>query len=141
MKKLFTLALLTMLGVGGMYAQEDVSKLYLQNDSLFSLEGWSYGDDDYNYEAWNPNMDVPVIEFYHAWNANAGASIGSTRNFHFTQTVTLPAGDYRIAVNAFYREGNGNGTNTKAYIFAGEKQMFVHVLKPCGKTAGAFRVK
>ncbi len=119
--------LFTMFGIG-MYAQEDVTDQYLVNADLSSLEGWSYGDDGYNYEAWNANMDVPAIEFYYKWNATPGGSIGSSRSFHFTQTVTLPAGDYRIAVNAFYREGGGNGTNTKAYIFAGEKQQYVHGL-------------
>ena len=115
------MALLAMFGVGSMNAQEDVTSQYLTNADLMSLDGWSYGDDGYNYEAWRTDGDVPVIEFYHTWNSNAGAPIGNTRHFHFTQTVTLPAGDYRISVNAFYREGNGNGTNNdKAWIFAGE---------------------
>ena len=115
-----------------LYAQVDVTDTYLQNADLFSLEGWDYGDDGYNYTDWQTGGDVPVIEFYHAWSANAGASIGATRNFHFTQKVTLPAGNYRLAVNGFYREGNGNGTNTKAYIFAGEKQQFMIGLGSAG---------
>ncbi len=110
-------------------AQEDITGQYLQNAGLsMQGSGWDYGDNGYDYTAWNTGGDVPAVEFYYSWSTNAGANIGSSRSFHFTQTVILPAGDYRIAVNAFYREGNGNGTNTKAYIFAGDKQQFVHAL-------------
>ena len=106
-------------------AQEDITDQYLQNADLSSFgEGWDY---DF-YTDWNTGADVPVVEFYHTWGANPGADIGYARDFHFTQTITLPAGDYRIAVSAFYREGNGNGTNTKAYIFAGDKQQYVYGL-------------
>lgn len=106
-------------------AQEDITDQYLQNADLSTFgEGWDY---DF-YTDWNTGADVPVVEFYHTWGANPGADIGYARDFHFTQTITLPAGDYRIAVSAFYREGNGNGTNTKAYIFAGDKQQYVYGL-------------
>ena len=111
----------------------DVTSQYLQNASLTSLTGWDYGDafgdETYNYTDWKTDGGVPVIEFYHTFSSTgAGLPIGTTKNFHFTQTVTLPAGNYRIAVNAFYREGNGDGTNTKAYIFAGDKTQYVHAL-------------
>ena len=112
-----------------MMAQEDITNQYLQNADLSSLnEGWDYGDDGFDYTDWNTWADVPVVEFYHTWGAYPGDYIGNTKNFHFTQTITLPAGDYRIAVSAFYREGNGDGTNTKAYIFAGDKQQYVYGL-------------
>lgn len=128
-RKLLLLAILMIVGAWGKtYAQEDITDSYLQNADLSSLEGWDYGDDGYTYTAWNNSADVPVIEFYHSWSANAGTAIGNTKNFHFTQTITLPAGNYRLAVNGFYREGNGNGTNSKAYIFAGEKTKYMHGL-------------
>ena len=106
------------------WAQEDISSV-LKNPDLMSLDGWTYGVNGYNYTDYQTNGAVPVIEFYNAWSENAGAPIGNTKNFQLTQKVTLPAGEYRIVVNAFYREGNGNGTNTKAYIFAGEKQQYI----------------
>lgn len=112
-------------------AQEDISNV-LKNANLMSLDGWTYGVNGYNYEAWKTDGAVPVIEFYNAWSTNAGAAIGNKRDFQFTQKVTLPAGEYRIVVNAFYREGNGNGTNTKAYIFAGEKQQYIYGLTSAG---------
>ena len=118
------------------YAQEDVTTTYLKNADLMSLEGWDYGDpfEDgvFNYTDWKTDGDVPVIEFYHSWSANAGVEIGSTKNFHFTQKVTLPAGNYRLKVNGFYREGNGTGKNTKAYIFAGDKQQYMVGLSSSG---------
>lgn len=119
------------LSVMGMNAQTDVTNQYLQSPGLTSLTGWDYGDtfgdETYNYTDWRTDGSVPVVEFYHTYGT-AGLPIGTTKNFHFSQTVTLPAGNYRIAVNAFYREGNGDGTNTKAYIFAGETTKFVHAL-------------
>ena len=119
------------------HAQEDVTDTYLTNAGLTDLTGWTIdpGFGGNGYTAWNTSGDVPVIEFYHTWSANAGAAIGSTKTFNFSQTATLPAGDYRIAVNAFYREGNGNGTNTKAYIYAGEKQQYVVGLPAGGLNA------
>jgi uncharacterized protein YjdB len=98
-------------------AQTDVTDTYLQNADLSTVgSGWNYGDDGYNYEAWNTSGSVPVVEFYYQWNPTPGGAIGSTRKFHFTQEVTLPAGSYRLAVNGFYREGSGNGSS-KAFIF------------------------
>ncbi len=125
MKQYILTALLLMGTICPVAARTDITGTYMTNADLHSLSGWSYGDNGYNYTDWKTDGDVPVIEFYHTWGDKAGTAIGSTRNFHFTQTVTLPAGYYRLAVNAFYREGNGNGTNTKAYIFAGSKQQYI----------------
>lgn len=133
MKKLFFMLSLLTLGVVGMNAQTDVTSQYLQSPGLTSLTGWDYGDtfgdETYNYTDWKTDGSVPVIEFYHTFSSTgAGLPIGTTKNFHFSQTVTLPAGNYRITVNAFYREGDGDGTNSKAYMFAGETTKFVHAL-------------
>lgn len=134
--KSLLLAAVALLGfAGNAIARTDITSTYLTNAGLTSLSGWSYGDNGYNYTDWKTDGDVPVIEFYHTWSANAGATIGNTKNFHFTQEVTLPAGYYRLAVNAFYREGNGNGTNTKAYIFADEKKQYITGLSAAGVAA------
>ncbi len=123
-KRILFLAVCILLCGIAVNAQEDVTNMYIKNADLSSFEGWDYGDDGYNYTQYWANCDVPVIDFYYQWGS-AGTSIGSTRNFHFSQTVTLPAGSYRLAVSSFYREGNGNGTNNKAYIFAGEKTQYL----------------
>ncbi len=119
------LLLLTSLSVR---AQEDVTSQYLQNADL-SVEntGWTYFSDAYKYGAWRLSGEgvTAAVEFYAGWG-----SLEHT-DFKFSQTVTLPAGDYRIAVNAFYREGNsGDGTNAnKAWIFAGATKQNVVALK------------
>lgn len=106
---------------------KDVTNLYLVNAALNSVEGWTRGGAIPGTHA--TNLDVNVIEFYNEWAPSEEAGTpSSNKDFSFTQTVTLPAGDYRIVVNTFYREGNGNGTNTKAYIFAGEKKQYVHAI-------------
>ena len=128
LKLLFVAAAL--LSVTAMQARTDVTSTYLTNANLMSLTGWTILDGTMQkggYQDWQNNGDVPVIEFYHSWNSNPNAgTIGSTKTFNFSQKPTLPAGYYRLAVNAFYREGgDGNGSNTKAYIYAGTKQQYV----------------
>ena len=127
LNKLFAI-LFAVLGVTTLQAQTDVTSTYMTNAGLTSLDGWTRTD----YTDYKTDGNVPVIEFYHSWSWNAGAAIGNSKEFYFKQSVTLPAGEYRLAVNAFYREGNGNGTNTKAYIFAGEQQKYI-----VGLSAGA----
>ncbi len=104
-------------------AQEDVTDQYLTNANLSSLEGWTQG----GYTAWKTDGAVPVIEF---WNWS--------NQFNFSQTVTLPAGNYRIAVNSFYRESwTGNGTNNNmAWIFAGSQTKNVVALNSMNDLSG-----
>ncbi len=125
--KLLLAALAAMVGLG-MNAQEDITSEYLANADLSTENsGWTYYSDAYKYQQWrttNNETVVPAVEFYSGWG-----SLEHT-DFKFSQTITLPAGDYRIAVNAFYREGNnGNGTNNnKAWIFAGETKQNVFAM-------------
>lgn len=142
--KLLFMACAMLVGQPSM-AKIDITATYLQNADLSALDGWSYGDSPnnadkkdgpntastYNYQDYKTDGAVNVIEFYHTWSNNqAGQTIpAGVQNFHFTQKVTLPAGYYRLAVNAFYREGNGNGTNAdKAYILAGTTKQNIHAL-------------
>ena len=127
MKKLFSLVFLLTLWSVWTSARTDVTNLYLQNANLSSLTGWNYGDGGYDYTDWKTDGSVPVIEFYYEWGENPGTPIGSTRNFHLTQNVTLPAGEYRLAVNSFYREGVGDGTS-KAVLIAGTQQKSIRGL-------------
>ncbi len=134
-RKLLLVVCALILGSTIGFAKEDVTNTYLTNANLSSLDGWTILEGTMGhggYQDWQTNGDVPVIEFYHSWDPNPDrGAIGSTKTFNFSQKVTLPAGYYRLAVNAFYREGgNGNGTNTKAYIYAGTKQQYVTGFKP-----------
>ena len=104
-------------------AQEDITSQYLTNANLTSLTGWTQS----GYTDWKTDGAVPVIEF---WNWS--------NQFNFSQTVTLPAGNYRIAVNAFYRNSwTGNGTNNNmAWIFAGDKTQNVVALNSMSDLSG-----
>lgn len=104
-------------------AQEDVTDTYLTNAGLSSTSGWTTG----GYTAHNTNGAVNVVEF---WNWST--------QFNFSQTVTLPAGNYRIAVNAFYRNSwGGDGTNNNmAWIFAGSQTKNVVALNSMNDLSG-----
>lgn len=131
-KKLLV-ALMAMLSSSSLFAQVDVTEQYLTNASLASLDGWTVTKTGAgNNYAYNTSGDTPVLEFYHTWNGNAGGSIGTTQNFSITQTVNLPAGNYRLEVSAFYREGNGNGTNTKAKVVAGSSERYLIGMESTG---------
>lgn len=108
----------------------------INNADLSTVDsGWAYYDDSYKYQDWKTDGDVAVVEFYSQWNAGEPEEIDQ-KNFKFSQKVKLPAGDYRIAVNAFYRNGNGDGTNyDKAWIFAGDKKQNVAALSAAGVSA------
>ena len=126
MKKTLLRSLLVaaMFAVGmNVSAKEEVTDQYLVNADLYALNGWQYG----GYTDWKTDGAVPVIEF---WNWSS--------QFSFTQTVTLPKGNYRLAVNSFYRESwGGNGTNNNmAWIFAGEKTQNVIALNSMSDLSG-----
>ncbi len=129
MKQKLLLALLALFTLGGsnLQAQEDITSQYLTNADLSTEDnGWTYYSDAYKYQAWRTGGEnlTAAVEFYSGWGSL------EHEDFKFAQTITLPAGDYRISVNAFYREGNnGNGTNdNKAWIFAGDNKQNVFAL-------------
>ena len=149
-RKLLFAAMLCIVGAltFNVHAQEDITSQYLTNAALSTVDnGWTYYSDAsnaYKYQDWrvtgtgyndlkdgsnesftfSADSYTPAVEFYSGWSSL------EHEDFKFSQTITLPAGDYRIAVNAFYREGNdGNGTNAdKAWIFAGETKQNVHAM-------------
>lgn len=124
MKRHLLLAMLCIVGALNVSAQEDVTDQYLTNANLATQNsGWTQS----GYTAWVTTSAVPVVEF---WNWS--------NQFSFSQTVTLPAGNYRIAVNSFYRESwGGNGTNNNmAWIYAGAKTQNVVALNSMNDLSG-----
>ena len=117
-KKLLTMAAAIMMA-GSMWAQTDVTSTSLTNADLSTVDnGWTYYSAAFKYTDWKTDGDVPVVEFYSQWNPGSPVSI-TQKDFKFSQSVTLPAGYYRLAVNAFYRNGAGDGTNdNKAWIIS-----------------------
>lgn len=122
--RLLTFTVCALLMGSTAFAQEDITDQYLANADLSTING---GWTNTGYTAWKTDGAVPVVEFWNWSNA-----------FSFTQTITLPAGDYRLAVNSFYRESwEGNGTNNDmAWIFAGEKKQNVVALNSMGDLSG-----
>lgn len=122
--RLLTLAVCVLLMGSTAFAQEDITDQYLVNADLSSIGG---GWTNTGYTDWKNDGAVPVVEF---WNWSTA--------FSFTQTINLPAGDYRLAVNSFYRHSwGGNGTNNDmAWIFAGEKKQNVAALNSMNDLAG-----
>ena len=123
-KRLLFAAIALIAGALNINAQEDITSQYLTNANLATKDaGWTYG----GYTAWVTDGAVPVVEF---WNWS--------NQFSFSQTITLPAGDYRLAVNSFYRESwGGNGTNNNmAWIYAGEKTQNVVALNSMSELSG-----
>jgi hypothetical protein len=125
MKKLKLLLVLFALLVGttASWAKTDVTATYLKDADLSSLEGWGNPGNT----AWVTDGAVNVVEF---WNWS--------NQFSFTQVAKLPAGYYRLAVNAFYRNSwGGDGTNNNmAWILAGSKTQNVIALNSMSDLAG-----
>ena len=138
MKRKLLLAALCVVGALGFNAnaQEDVTSTFLKNADLSDASdrtnktSWTTQT---NVQDWQTNGAVAVVEFYSDWNNGVGGATMTQKDFELSQSVTLPAGDYRIAVNAFYRNGDGDGTNpNKAWIFAGTKTQNVVALTSAG---------
>ncbi len=132
--RLLTLAFCALFGLSA-YAQEDITDTYLRNAGLSTIDyGWDYYSNEegaWKYTDWKTDSDVPVVEFYSGWGSR------EHDNFKFSQTISLPAGDYHLEVNAFFRNGDpGDGTNPdKAWIFAGDKKQNVIGLSSAGVAA------
>lgn len=122
-RKLFFLLALILGLVSSIQARTDVTSTYLTNADLSSLTGWT----NPSRTDWKTDGAVNVVEF---WNYST--------QFDFEQNVTLPAGYYRLAVNAFYRNGwTGDGTNDNmAWIFAGDKKQNVVALNSMSELSG-----
>lgn len=122
LKLLFAVCAL-LFSVSEMQAKTDVTATYLKNANLANIGGdWTC----VKYTDWQiatNDTHVNVVEFW------AGSGYADNK-FSISQTVKLPAGYYRLAVNAFYREGwSGDGTNNdNAWIFAGKKTQNVIAL-------------
>jgi len=124
MRKLkLLIAACALMGVTSMQAKTDVTSTYLKDADLASLYGWG----DPGSTAWKTDGAVNVVEF---WNWSD--------QFTFEQEVTMPAGYYRLAVNAFYRNSwGGDGTNNNmAWIFAGEQKKNVVALTAMSELSG-----
>ena len=122
----------------------DVAAERMTNPDFASIEGWtvevdhvgeSYGGTYYKLDA---ATDPSTIEVYHTWSAGSSSALDQTKNFKISQKVMLPAGEYRLKVNGFYREGaQQNETTEKAWIFVGEEKQSIMGIGTCGANSMA----
>ncbi len=106
------------------WGQEDVTSQYLQNaDFSDGTTGWSFSATGGNWAS--PEQTPKVVEAYAGWG-----SLEMTA-YSAKQTVTLPAGSYRLDVYAFYRYGLGYDTaptTSTAELYAGEAKKTICTL-------------
>ena len=106
-----------------MQAQTDVTTTYVKNadlsaDVTSADNGWTCGWRQ-DYRTAIDAEHVNVVEFYAGWG-----NLDKTE-FSVSQEIDLPAGNYRIAVNAFFRHGGAGDGSSTGYIFAGTKEQKV----------------
>lgn len=106
------------------WGQEDVTSQYLQNaDFSDGTTGWSFSATGGNWAS--PEQTPKVVEAYAGWG-----SLEMTA-YSAKQTVTLPAGSYRLDAYAFYRYGLGYNTaptTSTAELYAGEAKKTICTL-------------
>lgn len=104
---------------------EDVTSTYITNANLTSTTGWTINNQSGKPTAGASNKDAYAIEFYAGWSAT------DVTSYSALQSVTLPAGTYKLTSNAFYREGqlyNTAANTSRAYLKAGSKMVTLPTL-------------
>ena len=133
--RLLAIAFAAIFSSSSLFAQVDVTDMYITNPTLAqSANGWTYGKTGNGNNPATRTADVPVLEFYNAWSGNAGGSVAE-QNFYVYQNVSLPAGQYRLQLYGFYREGNGTGENKKAYVYVGGQKQYLEALTSANVSA------
>lgn len=126
----------------GVQAQKDVTSQYITNATLSDgTNGWTKTHtktqttddpaDAFSNSVQGNNTVGYATEAYAGW----GSLIQTA--YSMKQTITLPAGNYRLVCYAFYRQGNAYNTNPNkslAYLKAGSQSVSIKTL---GSVTGA----
>ena len=123
--KQFILTLVALLAfAGNAMAQKDITSQYITNATLSNgTTGWTVNN--FNPPVRGNNTVGYASECYAGWG-----SLEKT-TYSLKQTITLPAGNYRLVNYAFYREGEGandNPTTSRAVLKAGNQSVAVKTL-------------
>ena len=140
--KLLIAAAALLVGVGAQ-AQKDVTSQYITNATLSSLSGWTATHtkttvtndpaDAFTVSTRGNNTVGYATEAYAGW----GSLIQTA--YSMKQTITLPAGNYRLVNYSFYRQGGGandNPSKSLAYLVAGEQKVALKTLGSIVAAAG-----
>ena len=120
--KLLLLALVCLVGSSA-WAQKDVTSTYITNATLSSLTGWTVSN--FNTPAKGNNTVGYATEAYAGWS-----SLDLTA-YSLKQTITLPAGNYRLVNYSFFRQGEAYNTNSSkslAVLKAGSASVAIKTL-------------
>ena len=133
--KMFCAAALLLGGVICANAQKDVTSQYITNATLSSLDGWTSTHtknqtttdpaDAFTVTTRGNNTVGYATEAYAGW----GSLIQTA--YAMKQTITLPAGNYRLVNYSFFRQGaayNTNATKSLAYLVAGSEKVALKTL-------------
>ena len=136
MKRKLFLLLCALLTTVGTWAQKDVTSLYITNATLSDgTNGWTKTHtkteevadpaDAFSNSVRGNNTVGYATEAYAGW----GSLIQTA--YSMKQTVTLPAGNYRLVCYAFFRQGQNYNTNSSkslAYLKAGTESVALQTL-------------
>lgn len=109
----------------GMWAQKDVTSLYITNATLSSLSGWTTacnntGGEGAPADAFTSTTRGNNTSGY-ATEAYAGWGKIFMTEYSIKQTITVPAGNYRLVCYAFFRQGDTNDAEHNAKSLASLK--------------------
>ena len=110
---LFTIMMIVgALGCGHLYAQKDVTALYIKNANLSNgLTGWTVSN--FNTPQRGNNTIGYATESYAGWNDLA------VKAYSLTQKIKLPKGRYTLVNYSFYREKerfNDDPNTSRAFL-------------------------
>ena len=137
MKRKLFLLLCALLTTVGMWAQKDVTSTYITNATLSNgTTGWTItctndGGDGAPANAFSNSVRGNNTVGY-ATEAYAGWGKVYIHDYSMKQTITLPAGHYRLVCYAFFRWGqnfNTDANKSNAYLKAGDQQVTTMVSK------------
>ncbi len=122
---LFTIMMIVgALGCGHLYAQKDVTALYIKNANLSNgLTGWTVSN--FNTPQRGNNTIGYATESYAGWNDLA------VKAYSLTQKIKLPKGRYTLVNYSFYREKerfNDDPNTSRAFLKAGDQEVPVKTL-------------
>ena len=136
MKRKLFLLLCALLTTVGMWAQKDVTSTYITNATLSNgTTGWTItctndGGDGAPANAFSNSVRGNNTVGY-ATEAYAGWGKVYIHDYSMKQTITLPAGHYRLVCYAFFRWGqnfNTDANKSNAYLKAGDQQVTIKTL-------------
>lgn len=135
-KKLFLFVISLIIGViggGKSYAQKDVTSQYITNATLSNgTTGWTVS----NFN--DPQRGNNTVGYASECWAGNGAT-ANPASYSMTQTITLPAGSYRLVNYSFYRQSwnaTDDPSKSLAYLKAGNQQTAIKTLGSIEGVAG-----